>query len=245
MPCYCARWAGRFPTTRRSTNGRGIAIALLLLCALFLPSLTDSIQNLRAHLWKDPRNFVTQYMDSTVASGRYIISKGTSKLFNRHWGGYAGETVFEIASFEEPTDFSVESWRGQGVDYAILHYGDYDRLFDEDSFDYLSKTTRLKGWEHQPNYRWPAMTVLRLYPIQQEATGQLGPIRLIGYELAEGSARPGQTLPFHLYWQAEAATATNYQVFNHLLDAEGNLIAQIDGPPLPGSTAAPRHHGLG
>ena len=25
----------------------------------------------------------------------------------------------------------------------------------------------------------------------------------------------------------------NYQVFNHLLNAEGNLVAQIDGPPLP------------
>ncbi len=47
------------------------------------------------------------------------------------------------------------------------------------------------------------------------------------------STRPGQTLLFHLYWQAEAATATDYQVFNHLLDAEGNLVAQIDGPPLP------------
>ena len=59
----------------------GMAIALLLLCALFLPSLTASIQNLRAHLWEDPRNFVTQYMDTTAASGRYIVSKGNPKLF--------------------------------------------------------------------------------------------------------------------------------------------------------------------
>ena len=99
--------------------------------------------------------------------------------------------------------------------------------------DYLRETTRLKGWEHQPDYRWVTMTVLRLYPIQHEATGQLGPIRLIGYELAAGSAQPGQSLPFHLYLQATAATEADYQVFNHLLDAEGNLVAQIDGPPLP------------
>ena len=211
----------------------GITIALLLLCALFLPSLTESIQNLRAHLWEDPRNFVTQYMDSTVASGRYVISKGTSKLFNRHWGGYTGETAFEIASFEEPTRHPIQTWREQDVDYAILHYDVYDRLFEDDPFDYLGKTTRLKGWEHLPDYRWPAMVVLRLYPIQHEATGKLGPIRLIGYELAEKVARPGQTLPFHLYWQAAAPTEADYQVFNHLLDAEGNLIAQIDGPPLP------------
>ena len=211
----------------------GIAIALLLLCALFLPSLTESIQNLRAHLWEDPRNFVTQYMDSTVASGRYVISKGTSKLFNRHWGGYTGETAFEIASFEEPTHHPIQTWREQDVDYAILHYDVYDRLFEDDPFDYLGKTTRLKGWEHLPDYRWPAMVVLRLYPIQHEATGKLGPIRLIGYDLPSRTASAGQSINFHLYWQAEAAIATDYQVFNHLLDAEGNLVAQIDGPPLP------------
>ena len=77
------------------------------------------------------------------------------------------------------------------------------------------------------------MVVLRLYPIQHQATGQLGPIRLVGYELESHDVSAGATIPFHLYWQAEAATATNYQVFNHLLDAEGNLVAQIDGPPLP------------
>ena len=77
------------------------------------------------------------------------------------------------------------------------------------------------------------MVVLRLYPIQHEATGQLGPIRLIGYDLAVENARPGDSLPFHLYWQAATATETDYQVFNHLLDGAGNLVAQADGPPLP------------
>ena len=134
------------------------------------------------------------------------LQKGTSTLFNPDWGGYAGETTFELASFEQPTDFPVAHWREQDVDYAILHYDVYDRNCSKTThLDYLRETTRLKGWEHQPNYRWVTMVVLLLYPIQQEATGQLGPIRLIGYELAEGSARPGQSIPFHLYWQAETA----------------------------------------
>ncbi len=30
-----------------------------------------------------------------------------------------------------------------------------------------------------------------------------------------------------------APTEADYQVFNHLLDGEGNLVAQADGPPLP------------
>ena len=214
----------------------GMTGALLLLGVLFLPSLVDSVENMQWALAEDPRNFVTEYMDRSLASGRFVINKGssvTSRLFNREFGGYAGETPFEIASFDQPTDFSVAHWREQEVDYAILHYDVYDRLSEEDPFDYLGQTTRLKGWEHQLNYRWPAMVVLRLYPIQHGATGQLGPIRLIGYELTEESARAGQALPFHLYWQATAATEANYQVFNHLLDSDGNLMAQADGPPLP------------
>ena len=223
---YLARRALRYQRA-------GMAVALLLLGALFLPSLVDSVENLQWSLWADPRNFVRDYAAATLAPGRYIISKGTSTLFNRDWGNYSGGTEFEITSFEEPTDFSVETWREQGVTYAILHYNVYDHLFDEDPFDYLGKTTRLKGWEHQPNYRYTTMVVLRLYPIQHQATGQLGPIRLIGYDLPANAASAGQSFPFHLYWQATAATATDYQVFNHLLDAEGNLVAQVDGPPLP------------
>ena len=219
----------RLPRVRPWASG----LTLLLLFVVFLPQLLGSVHDLRRHMWFDPRNFVRDYMDLTAASGKYVISKGTSNLLNPNWGNYTGETVFDIASFEEPTDFPVEHWREQGVEYAILHYDVYDRLLEDDPYGYLRETTRLKGWEHQPNYRWVAMTVLRLYPIQQEATGQLGPIRLIGYELAEESARPGESIPFHLYWQAVAPTEADYQVFNHLLDGEGNLVAQADGPPLP------------
>ena len=211
----------------------GMAGAALLLAALFLPSLVDSVENLQWALAEDPRNFVTQYMDSTVAAGRYVISKGTSTLFNPDWGGYAGETAFELVSFEEPTRHPIQTWREQDVDYAILHHFEYEQLFLADSFGYLRETTRLKGWAPQPNYRYTTMVVLLLHPIQHQATGQLGPIRLVGYELESHDVSAGATIPFHLYWQAEAATATDYQVFNHLLDAEGNLVAQIDGPPLP------------
>ena len=214
----------------------GMAGTLLLLGALFLPSLVDSVENMQWAFAEDPRNFVTAYMDRSLASGRFIINKGssvTSRLFNREWGGYAGETAFELASFDQPTDFPVEHWRELEVDYVLLHYDVYDRLSEADPFDYLGQTTRLKGWYHQPNYRFSTMTVLLLQPIQHPATGQLGPIRLIGYDLTEESAQPGESLPFHLYWQATAATEADYQVFNHLLDADGNLVAQADGPPLP------------
>ena len=219
----------RLPRVRPWAGG----LTLLLLFVVFLPQLLGSVGDLRESMKFDPRNLVRDYMDQTVAGGGYVISVGSNRLLNPNWGGYAGVNSFTLSSFKQLQEQSVESHRADGTLYAIVHHYEYADLLESDPRGILTQTTRLKGWEHQPNYRWPAMVVLRLYPIQHEATGKLGPIRLIGYELAEKVARPGQTLPFHLYWQAEAATATNYQVFNHLLDAEGNLVAQIDGPPLP------------
>ena len=35
-----------------------------------------------------------------------------------------------------------------------------------------------------------------------------------------------------MYWQAETATDTPHRVFNHLLNAEGEIVAQVDGIPL-------------
>lgn len=208
-------------------------IAILLLGLLFLPYWAGAIENLQRSLWEDPRNFVTHYMDRTLIAGRFIVSSDNSSLFNREWGGYAGETRFELANKEEPLQHPAQFWREKEVEYAILYQEVFENLTNSDPYDYLSETTRLKGWKHQPNYRSPAMVVLRLYPIQHEATGQLGPIRLIGYEMATESALPGESIPFHLYWQASAATEGDYQVFNHLLDGLGNLVAQADGPPHP------------
>ena len=222
---YLTRHALRFQRA-------GMGGAFLLLSALFLPSAVDSIENLQRSLWEDPRNFVRDYAADTLASGRYI-SSGNSNLLNPDWGGYHGENRFELASFDDFTSRPIDYWREQAVDYAIIFNTEYEQLLTEGSGGYLRETTRLKSWEHQPNYRYSTMTVLLLQPIQHEATGQLGPIRLIGYELSEANVGPGESLPFHLYWQAIAATEADYQVFNHLLDADGNLVAQVDGPPLP------------
>jgi hypothetical protein len=44
---------------------------------------------------------------------------------------------------------------------------------------------------------------------------------------------PGETLTVTLYWQAESTPLDDYTLFLHLLDADGNLVAQQDAPPLP------------
>jgi hypothetical protein len=56
-----------------------------------------------------------------------------------------------------------------------------------------------------------------------------GLIVLVGYDVA--SDPPGVVF----YWQARAAMSEEYTLFVHLVNSEGQLVAQADGPPLQGN----------
>ena len=59
--------------------------------------------------------------------------------------------------------------------------------------------------------------------------------RLISFELPTQTASPSQPFEITLFWQAMTTGAeTNYTVFVHLLDANGNVIAQHDAQPING-----------
>ena len=53
-------------------------------------------------------------------------------------------------------------------------------------------------------------------------------IELLGYDLTKTTA----TLDLILYWHSIAPAAIDYSVFIHLLDQNGNIVAQTDGQPL-------------
>ena len=93
-------------------------------------------------------------------------------------------------------------------------------------------TVLLKRYPPDSNFRDPGMVVLRLYPMQYEAAGQLGPIHLVGYDLNTTRVKPGEDLVFRHYWRADAPTDSPKRVFNHLLDSRGELVAQADFIPL-------------
>jgi hypothetical protein len=57
-------------------------------------------------------------------------------------------------------------------------------------------------------------------------------IALVGYDLATTDAERGTTLPLTLAWEARREIQLAYRVFVHLVDGEGNFIAQNDGEPV-------------
>ena len=85
---------------------------------------------------------------------------------------------------------------------------------------------------------WPAMEVQgRRHhyepPVPQHAqTGRLGSaVDLVGYDLSEAVVAPGSALEVTLYWHALETPDKAYHTFVHLLDANGKIVAQHDGPP--------------
>lgn len=57
-------------------------------------------------------------------------------------------------------------------------------------------------------------------------------VQLVGYDWQQTDTAVG----IHLYWRSLAATATDYDVFMHLLDENGQIVAQMDEQPLQGLT---------
>ncbi|MBP9501803.1 MAG: glycosyltransferase family 39 protein [Candidatus Promineofilum sp.] len=53
-------------------------------------------------------------------------------------------------------------------------------------------------------------------------------IALLGYNASDTDLRPGEPLTLTLYWQAQRKLDIDYQVFVHILDAEGVPVAQSD-----------------
>ncbi|MBE2222772.1 MAG: glycosyltransferase family 39 protein, partial [Anaerolineae bacterium] len=79
---------------------------------------------------------------------------------------------------------------------------------------------------------WPLLTEPPDDVTHSEAV--FGPIRLHGYR--ENQADAGQ-VAFDLVWQTQTVPDDNYFLFVHLVDADGNIVAQTDR--VPGNTLRP------
>ncbi|MCD6519653.1 MAG: hypothetical protein J7M05_06995 [Anaerolineae bacterium] len=58
-------------------------------------------------------------------------------------------------------------------------------------------------------------------------------VKLLGYDLPQ-KVHPGESVPLSLYWEVVGHWNQDYTVFVQLLDREGRIIGQGDGPPLEG-----------
>lgn len=234
------QWTGlvmeRAASLATPRDATATAAAIFILLSLALPSLRASLADAHQHTLPDRRNELAAWADTTLAPGRFIATKENHKTLNRDWGGYAGATRFEFAGQHHLGERPLTQWQSRDIDFAILPWSDYAAWLEDDPQGYLTGTTLLKAWPPSEAHRGPSMVVLSLRApthLQPAGESQLGSIRLLGHDVDPAAFEAGAELGFRLFWQADAPTEGDYTVFSHLLDAEGNLVAQVDGPPLP------------
>ena len=66
-----------------------------------------------------------------------------------------------------------------------------------------------------------------------------GGLRLAGYALPAEPAQPGEMLPVTLFWQTGQPVTESYVAFIHLLDVQGQIVAQSDALPRAGAYPTP------
>ncbi|HXF64575.1 MAG TPA: DUF2079 domain-containing protein [Caldilineaceae bacterium] len=89
---------------------------------------------------------------------------------------------------------------------------------------------RLGGYRRTPAGGWEAIVDEAPPPARSLAVFFGEQIELTGVTLPE-TAHPGGSLPFTLHWRARGPAPRDYTVFVHLVDGQGQKLAQLDWQP--------------
>jgi hypothetical protein len=92
------------------------------------------------------------------------------------------------------------------------------------------KVARLGGYQRGEGGEWELVDNTTPAPQTPLDVDFGGMIRLVGADLPT-QAHAGAELPFTLHWRASAPVDFDYTAFAHLLDAQGNKVAQLDWQP--------------
>ena len=179
------------------------SVVMAVLAFSLLPSLRVSDALAHNFSLHDRRNDLISYMDTSLPPGKYIAdySGPFSMVTNRVIGSYTGVHDYPLAQKVKGLLGSpLGRWRNHDAVYAIVPY----RIVDGKPFlRFPEETFALKHYPTDPNFRDPGMTILRLYPMQHEADGQLGSIHLVGYDLNASEVAAGEDIIFRQYWRAD------------------------------------------
>lgn len=209
-----------------------LSLVTALLAISLLPSFRESDALAHNFTLHDRRNDLWSYMDTSLPPGNYISNHIAPyhRLLDRALNSYQGVHDYPLAQKVKGLLGSpLGRWRGYDAIYAIVPYQTED---GEPFLQFPEETFALKHYPTDPNFRDPGMTVLRLYPMQHEAEGQLGSIHLVGYDLSASEVAAGDDIVFRQYWRADKPTNTIHRVGNYLLNDENEVVAQVDYVPL-------------
>jgi len=240
------------PSGRTKGILTGLACAAVALEAASMPipfqamPIGDAVPRVYQWLARQPRDWVvlelplparTESIGYTEGPRLYYSTFHRKRLVN----GYSGffPPVYErirSLSQEFPDQRMLRWLDGLRVNIVILHRDQYSpeawpKL--ERNLEQFLQVLEPMGW-------FEDALVLRVrLPEWQFGDDAERPlfgqgIRLLGYHL-EGATQPGEMITLRLFWQALQSPGDDYTAFVHVLNAQGRLVAQHDGPPQDGT----------
>lgn len=218
---------------RQPMLASGSALILLVPWMIQGWQLGDSMR------WPDTRALTVEWFIANVPEGTHIAVEYDRVEFDRGYGGYPSDKIFFVETITSVHEESLESFAQRGTEYLVADYRNIYRggLFDADTDDtaFLAQVEQVQAFERpwERNINGPARYIFRIPPIQDVPMHVfLGDAIIFkGYDLADSTVSPGDTLGLTLYWAALRETDANYTVFVHVISEDGTLVAQADGLP--------------
>lgn len=226
----------------------GVALAMLLQHRLWLTLVAATILVIPWFVkdWRlgtglrlpDTRALTADWFIANVPSGTRLAVEYDHVEFDPGYGGFPSGKVFFVDTITSVHEQSLDSFARRGVEYLVadernIHRGGfYDDSDDTAFLDQVELVYDL-GDPYNNDMRGPRRLVFRIPPIQQFPMHVfLGDAIIFkGYDLIEQTFSPGDTIPLVLYWAALRETDASYTVFAHLVNADSDLVAQLDGFP--------------
>ncbi len=206
-------------------------VAVGLVGFVFWPQVQTTLPVIHDARLPDTRVALRAWAEETLEPAGVYVTYANDKTFNNAWSGLPGSKWFAWLRGDDFASQSPEEWRqGSGIAYAVLTDGDLLQLAENPNWgDYEENLLLLREFGASTEHRGPAMSVYRLWRMEQETDVAFGEgIRLVGYDQQVSDA----ALSLRLYWQADVSPDAEYSLFVHLAprDSRG-AVSQWDGPP--------------
>ncbi len=225
------------PAGSRSLAGRGLLF--LLMGALLFPQMTA----LR-HLYHDPAYRRSDYRGVAariIAEGRPgdAIALNAPNQWEVFTYYYHGPLPVFPAPYH-PDEREARAWLATLLDghdrLFVLYWGEQEADPQQRLKRGLATTAYGAGEAWIGNLRLARYGIAPLYPWPTKPFSVTfgASIRLEGVTVPERTFHPDEIVPITLFWRATSRPSGRYKLFVHLLDGDGQLVAQYDGEPVEG-----------
>jgi 4-amino-4-deoxy-L-arabinose transferase-like glycosyltransferase len=249
MCLFAATWLIEVYRLRHGRIWRTAIGSVLLI--IFVATLGYSVAGIYTRLAPDPRDMATHWMDQNAPHGSTVGFGYTSScesgfdapIYEMKFRTLEGQLgpdylVLDNCVFKRLQSVPADSFEFRFYDDVLNGTGQIFKYEMVERFDPYKLVPLDLGASEVFLYRsqWLEQQKFQLPPqLTLHGANWEGQIELAGYR-CEGCDNPkrSESLEVTLCWRALATLAQDYTTFLHLVDAQGNIVAQTDQQPLRG-----------